>query len=211
MKAIGISQFMEKNFETYEFDGRWLEVMGEPERNFSMLIFGHPKNGKTEFCIQLAKYISRFARVYYNSVEQGISKTLQDALKRNAMHEVAGRVVFGDKESYEEMIERLKQRNSPQIVIVDSRDYANLTARQWFHLVETFPRKSFILVCWESAGKPASAYAKTICYKVDIIAHVRDFKAHIRSRFGSSREPFVIWDKKPAVGDQLKLDMGGAK
>lgn len=204
MRAIGINDFLDRNFTSFPFEGKFAASLGEPEVNFSALIFGHPKNGKTEFCIQLAKYMSQFSRVYFNSVEQGISKTLQDALKRNNMTDVNGRVVFGNKESYSEMIERLKKKNSPMIVFLDSRDYMNLTAKQWFNLTETFPRKCFLLVSWESAGKPASKYAKDIAFKVDIIIHVKNFVAYPRSRFGGN-EKYIIWDRQPAAGQQLKL------
>lgn len=204
MRAIGITDFLNKNFNVYPFKDKFFNAFGEPETNFSALIYGHPKNGKTEFCIQLAKYMSQFARVYYNSFEQGISKSLQDALVRNNMEEVTGRVIFGNKETYTEMTERLSKRNSPMICFIDSRDYMNLTASQWFRLIEKFPRKSFILISWESAGKPASKYARDISYRTDVIVHVRDFIAYPRSRFGGNQK-FVIWNRKPQVGEQLTL------
>ncbi|MFN7407985.1 MAG: hypothetical protein ACK5SL_15770, partial [Cyclobacteriaceae bacterium] len=78
-------------------------------------------------------------------------------------------------------------------------------AQQYIKLVTLFPRKSFIIICWEQAGKPAGKFAKDIEYMVDIVVHVHDFKAKCRSRFGGNQD-FVIWDKKPRVGDQLKLD-----
>lgn len=143
-RAIGISDFLAKEFNVYSFEDKFLNSFGEPETNFSALVYGHPKNGKTEFCIQLAKYMSQYTRVYYNSYEQGISKSLQDALKRNKMEDVSGKVIFGNKETYSEMIDRLSKKNSPMVCFIDSRDYMNLTAAQWFRLIEKFPRKAFI-------------------------------------------------------------------
>lgn len=204
-KAIGITDFMARKFDYYPFDGLWQAHLGLPEKNFSMIVFGHPGNGKTEYCIQLAKYMAQFTRVYFNSFEQGISKTLQDSLVRNNMQEVTGRVIFA-KETVEEMIVRLKGKASPMVVIIDSRDYINLTTEQYKRLIKLFPRKSFIIVCWESAGKPKSQYAKDIEYMVDIKVHVRGFKAHSRSRYGGN-EPHIIWDRQPKVGEQLPLNV----
>lgn len=206
MRAIGITDFLARNFDTYPFAGPWRDTLGEPEKNFRAIIYGRPGQGKTEFAIQLAKYLAQWTRVYYNSFEQGISKTLQDALIRNQMQEVAGRVVFGDKESVEEMHERLSIKGSPMIVIIDSRDYLNLTGQQYCDLVEAFPRKTFIILCWESAGKPKGEHAKAIEFMVDIKIHVRDFIAYPRSRFGGNNK-FIIWDRKPNNGSQFKLNI----
>jgi hypothetical protein len=203
-KSIGIRQFLDKKFITYPFDGEWAATFGEPERNMRAIIYGRPGQGKTEFCIKLAKYMAQFTKVYYNSYEQGISKTLQDALIRNSMEDVNGRVVFGDQESYVEMTERLSGKNSPMVCIIDSRDYINLTAEQFKRLIDRFPRKCFIIVCWESGGKPRGEYAKQIEFMCDVKIRVSDFIAYPRSRFGGN-ENFHIWKRRPAQGTQLML------
>jgi hypothetical protein len=204
MRTIGITQFLERKFDTYPLDGAWGNALGEVEKNFKMILFGKPGNGKTEFAIQMARYFARFTKVYYNSFEQGISKTLQDALRRNNMQDVVGKVIFGDKETFEEMMQRLGGKNAPQIVIIDSRDYLNLTGAQYKTLTEAHPRKAFVIICWESAGKPKGEHAKAIEYMCDIKCYVRNFIMEPRSRYGGN-EKFVIWDRKQGSGSQLKL------
>ena len=199
MRAIGISDFMSRTFVTYAFDGVWAATFGEPERNMKAIIWGNPGNGKTEFCIKLAKYMASFTKVYYNSFEQGICKTLQDALRRNDMMEVAGKVIFGDQETFEEMLERLSGKNAPQVVIIDSRDYLNLTTAQFKTLIDKHPRKTFIIVCWESGGKPRGEYAKQIAYMCDVKIRVSNFVAYPASRFGGNQK-FTIWNRKPHAG-----------
>lgn len=194
MGVFGINEFMRKEYKTYSFTGEWLASFGEPEKNFRALIYGEPGNGKTEFCIKLAKYLAGFTKVYYNSYEQGFSKSLQDALKRNKMHEVNGKVIFADGESLEDMTARLGKRNSPSVAIIDSRDYMDLTNKQLQRLIDLFPHKSFIVICWETAKKPSGAYAKKMLFMVDVKIRVKDFKAQFRSRFGGN-EDFIIWDK----------------
>jgi hypothetical protein len=201
MRGISITDFLERTFDTLPFDGAWLDTFGEPERNFRMIVYGKPGNGKTEFCIQFAKYLSRFKKVYYNSFEQGISKTLQDALKRNKMHEVKGKIFFGDKEDFDMMMERLGGKNAPQIIFIDSRDYLGLTHQQYKLMVKAHPRKAFIIICWESCGKPKGEHAKAIEFMADIKVAVREFVAFPRSRFGGNQK-FVIWDRKIKNGQQ---------
>ena len=205
-RSIGITDFLSRTFVTYPFEGAFAATFGEPERNMKVIIWGDPGNGKTEFCIQLAKYLARFTKVYYNSFEQGICKTLQDALRRNAMEEVNGRAIFGDQETFEEMLERLSSKNSPQVVIIDSRDYINLTTAQFKVLIDRFPRKAFIIVCWQSGGKPRGEFAKQIAYMCDVKIQVSNFIAHPRSRFGGNKN-FVIWDKRPRAGEQTQLNL----
>lgn len=192
-RGIGINDFLARQFNVYPFTGKWYESFAEPEKNFRMLVYGKPGNGKTEFCIQLAKHLAQYTKVYYNSFEQGISKSLQDAVRRNALQDVSGRIIFGDKETHEEMKLRLSGRNSPGAVIVDSRDYLNMTTREYIELVELYPRKCFIIICWEANAKPKGEYAKAIEFMVDIKVHVRNFKAYPRCRFGGNK-PYVIWE-----------------
>lgn len=203
-RSIGVTEFMNRKFDTYEFDNEWLRSFGIPEKNFRMIVYGHSGNGKTEFCLKLAKYLAGFTKVYYNSFEQGISKTLQDAIIRNNMEEVKGKLIFGDKETFAEMVTRLSKRASPRVVFIDSRDYINLTNEQFKMLTKKFSRKAFVIICWESAGKPKGEYAKAIEFMCDIKVNVRAFNAYPRSRFGGN-EKFVIWDRKPAPGQQLRI------
>lgn len=210
MGSIGVTEFMNRKFVTYDFEGRWAETFGQPERNFKMIVYGHSGNGKTDFCIKLAKYLAGFTKVYYNSFEEGISKTLQDTLVRNEMLEVKGKLIFGDKETVDEMIERLKKRNSPQVVFIDSLDYINLTKEQYKKLIKLFPRKAFVVISWERGGKPKSQYAKDIEYMCDVKVRVNGFIAYPRCRFGGN-ERFVIWDRKPKTGDQLTLTYSKSK
>lgn len=204
-KAIGIKDFMERKFHTWPFEGEWQKHLGTPEKSFQAIIYGDPGNGKTDYAIKFIKYLASLgAKVYFNSFEEGISCTLQEAITRNNMMDVLGKVMFGNKEPLDEMIVRLKRKNSANIVVIDSRDYMNLTTEQYKKLVKAFPRKAFIIICWQSGGKPKGQYAKDIEYMCDIKIHVHHFKAHPRSRFGGN-ETYTIWNKKLAEGQQTLL------
>ncbi|MEO0337601.1 MAG: hypothetical protein AAF242_00160 [Bacteroidota bacterium] len=194
MKAIGINQLLNKKFVTYDFDGKWLESFGRPERNFKAVVYGESGNGKTDFCIKLAKYMTNFGKVYYNSFEEGISQTLQEAAIRNNLQDVVGKMIIGNKEGFDSVMKRMKSRNSPVICFLDSRDYMQLTERQYVKLTEANPKKAFVIICWSSNGKPRGEHAKKMLYMADIKIKVSDFKAYPRCRFGGNK-PFVIWNK----------------
>lgn len=191
-RALGVTEFLNKKFIEYEFEGEWHAALGNPERNFKGIIFGRPKNGKTEFCVRFAKYLTRFDRVLYNSFEQGHSKSLQDAFIRQGMAEVAGKIVVTHKETYAQMFARLKKKKSPRIVFIDSVQYVKFTVDEWVALITAFPKKCFICISHADGEEPKGGVAKAIQYDVDFSIQVKGFAAHCASRFGGG-ETIIIW------------------
>jgi KaiC/GvpD/RAD55 family RecA-like ATPase len=204
MRAIGITEFLGKTFEAYEFKNQWLESFGMPEKNFDMSITGESGGGKTEFSVQFTKMMAEFTKVDYFSFEQGISKSLQDAIKRNDMASLKGKVMFIGQVTFDDLILRLKRKGSAKIVIIDSQDYSDLTTAQYKILKKTFPKKSFVIISWSKGDKPKNQAAKDIEYMSCIKVLVKNFKAFPRSRFGGNK-PFIIWDKKDANPVQGQL------
>lgn len=193
-RALGVTEFLAKKFEELEFTGDWVLHMGKPESNFSMLIYGKSGNGKTEYSVMLAKYLTKFGKVYYNSFEQGHSKSLQDAWKRQKMHEVKGLIIVTHKETFEEMKARLSVRKSPKIVFIDSIQYIRLTVQQWHELKEMFPKKIFIMVSHAKGEEPDGYHAQKIEYDVDIKVLVKGYQAWTKSRYGGN-EPYMIYEE----------------
>lgn len=192
MRAIGVKAFMEKNFDTFAFEGEWLDSFGEPEKNFKMLLYGPSGEGKTELSVKFAKYMANFGKVYYFSFEQGISKTLQDAIIRNQMDEVSGKVIFLSGGSFEELMQYVKKSRA-KTIFIDSLDYMKLTVEQFKILIKTYPKKAFIIVAWAKNGTPKSQHAKDIEFMCDIKSLVDKFRIPMpTSRFGGNKE-FVIW------------------
>lgn len=203
-RTLGIKTILGKTYDSYPLEDKWLAALGPISKPFRWLIFGKPKNGKTSFTLQFCKAISKISKVYYNSMEEGDSKTMQQALINAKMDEVAdGRFMLGDRDSFQEMIEKLK-RNHCAVVVIDSRDYMKLTTDQYKKLTTMFPRKSFIIICWEQSGKPLGKYAKDIEFMVDMVTHVKNFEATTNGRFGAQLK-YKIWDRKPLEGEQLPL------
>lgn len=193
-RALGVTEFLSKKFVEFEFTDKWLKAMGKPETNFKVIIYGKPKNGKTEFCIQFAKYLTNFGKVLYNSFEQGHSKSLQDAFIRQNMTDVRGKIIVTHKEKYTEMFNRLKKKKSPNIVFIDSLQYIKLSIEQWKELIETFPKKVFVVISHASGDEPKGSSAEAIQYDVDISVQVKGFAAHCQGRFGGG-DSIIIWEE----------------
>lgn len=206
MRAIGITQFLEKSYDVYDIEGEWLDSFGQIEKNFKMSLTGESGHGKTELVVKLVKVLclKNRTKVDYFSYEQGHSKSLQDAIKRNNMEEVKGKVMFITGGLFEELMTRLKRKASARIVVIDSQDYSELSTKQFKILIKSFPRKAIIITSWANNDKPRNKAAKDIENMCDIKAHVSKYIAYPRSRYGGNK-PFVIWDKKDNTPVQQKL------
>lgn len=191
-RALGVTDFLNKKFDEFDFTGQWLEAMGKPEKNFKAIIFGRPKNGKTEFCIMFAKYLTAFGKVLYNSFEQGHSKSLQDAFRRQNMAEVKGKIIITHKERYEVMYRRLKIKKSPNIVFIDSVQHLRITKEQWIELISDFPKKVFIVISHGQGDEPKGEIADFIGFDVDIKVLVKGFCAYCQGRYGGG-DDIIFW------------------
>jgi hypothetical protein len=80
--------FANLRFKTIGLKGKWLEFIGDPSSNFTAMVFGKPKTGKSNLCIDFAGYLARnHGKVLYIAKEEGLDKTLQDKLNdKNVKH-----------------------------------------------------------------------------------------------------------------------------
>lgn len=190
-KSLGVADMSAKKFKTLSLPEEWKRSMGLPADNFSAIIYGMPGNGKTDFCMKLAKMLSKFGKVFYNSLEQGWSQSLKECIVRHRMIEVDGKVVFG-MDNYADLVNRLSKPKSPKFIIIDSRDYMGLTATQFKYLRGRFAKKSIIVVCHEKGAKPKGEDGAAIEFMCDIKIRVRLYIADVRSRYGGNEE-YVSW------------------
>ena len=200
-QAISNRNVAAARFQAAPFEGAWKACIGCPELHGSWLIWGNSDSGKTTFALMLAKYLSQWAKVAYDSLEQGVSLSLQKAWLRVGMPEAGSGVVLLDKEPIEQLRCRLNRRKSPGVVFIDS-----LTALPGFRrsdyvdLMRTYPTKLFVFLCHEKRSTPDPAVAETVRRLSDVKIHVDTFKAFPISRYqdddaGEGGEPFVIWEE----------------
>ncbi len=81
--------FSNLHFDTIGFKEKWLEFIGDPAPGFTAMVFGMPKTGKSNLCIDFAGYLARnHGKVLYVAKEEKLDKTLQDKLKdKQVAHE----------------------------------------------------------------------------------------------------------------------------
>ena len=146
-KTLNVKTFLTKKFDLLPLSGAWKESFGEPCKQFSMMIYGSSGNGKTELAMQLAKHLTNFGKVIYNSIEEGDSHTLQMTVARNNMDQVADKFQIITGENFTELSKRLKKQRSADFIIIDSVQYLNATKEEYFAFKKEFyPKKGIIYI-----------------------------------------------------------------
>ena len=198
-RAYSNANIRSARFKVADFGGAWRDSIGMPVLRGTWLIYGGSGSGKTSFCLQLAKYLSQFGRVLYNSLEQGLSPTMQSAWIAGGMEEAGRRIKLLDREGYDELFERLAKRQSPEIVIIDSINYLRgLRLSDYQLLSQRYRKKLFIIVAHEKGGEPKGALAQAIRYDADVKIRVEGYRAMVTSRYATAEvggQDYIIWDK----------------
>ncbi|MGQ1889158.1 hypothetical protein ACT29H_01825 [Thermophagus sp. OGC60D27] len=206
-RAVSVTQLYNYKPHVMPFTGKWKASFGEPERGGSWIIWGHSGNGKTRFALQLCKYLTKFGKVAYNSLEEGASRSMQIAFESERMHEVSRNIILLDQEPIDELIKRLKKHKSPHIIAIDSIQYSGLTYASYKALRAEFPRKLFILISHADGKHPSGRVAKQIRYDSFVKIWVEGYRAEVMSRYGGGKH-FIIWPEGAAEywGDQIYED-----
>lgn len=193
-RALNIQDIANYNPEVLDFKGEFLASFGKPELSGSWLIWGNSGNGKTRFALQLAKYFARFEKTAYNSLEEGLSLSMQQAVMSVGMSDVSRKFVFLDKEPVEDLSNRLKKPRSPKIVVIDSLQYTGLTYESYKQLIQAHRKKLFIFVSHADGKEPKGNTAKSIRYDASVKVRIEGYRAFPMSRYGGG-EPYTIWKK----------------
>lgn len=194
-RAYSVTNVIDAKFKTLEFTGKWKDAVGEPELTGSWFIYGPPKNGKTSFAMHLAKYLTNFKRVAYNSVEEGLSLTIQMAMQRVNMEEVGTRLILVEHEGVPELMKRLRKHKSPDIVIIDSVQFLELRFSDYKRIKAAFPNKLFIYISHVDGKQPEGQTARRIWRDSNVVFRVEGFKAFPVGRYGGG-EPLVVSQNK---------------
>lgn len=185
--------------KTMAFTGKWLESFGEPPVTGSWIIYGTSGSGKTGFALKLAKYLTRFDRVLYWTLEQGNSKTFQNAWKRDKMADCGTGIMVADEDASFEMIEKsMNQRKGRGILIIDSLtplkgQSFNIVAYERFR--KKMKGKLLIWVSHEKNGIPDTNVGDYIMKLADMKIRVEGFVAMTNTRAGHRMKDFVVWEK----------------
>ena len=199
MKTISLKALNKRKYKTFDFKGAWRDSLGCPEVGARCIIYGHSGAGKTDFAVQLTKYMSSFGRVLYFSKEQADKNSISLCFQRHELMDNK-KVSLAIDGSFDDLIAKLSKKNHYKTIVVDSIDYLQMTTEQYKQL-DKIKNKFIIFISWQEGRKPKSSAGKAIEYMVDIKIQVDSYVAFVRSRY-EGNAPFIIWEK--GAKDSLK-------
>lgn len=192
-RALSVNEVLRLQHESFEFDGEWLAAFDKPENRGVWFIWGNSGNGKSTFALKLAKYLTNFGKVAYNSLEEGKSKTIKKAFKRVGMEEVQGKLILIN-DNMEQLTQRLSRQRSPDIVFIDSLQYTGLNLKRYFELKQKFSHKLIVFTSHAKGKMPSTNVAERVMYDADLKIWVEGHKAISKGRYIGKTGEYVTWD-----------------
>lgn len=161
-KVMNSMDFANMQFNTIGLKGKWFNLIGDPSPNFSTMVFGKPKMGKSYLCIDFAGYLARnHGKVLYVAKEEGLDFTLQKKLNdKDVKHEnlfVAS--------------ELLNDLNPYQYIFLDSVNKLGLSAEDLTALRKRYPHKSFVFI-FQTTKDGNFRGANSFQHDVDVVIEV---------------------------------------
>jgi hypothetical protein len=149
--------------------------------------------------MQLGKYLCRFGRVAYNSLEEGASLNIRNAFVRENMMEVNRRFMLLDCEPMEQLSIRLKRQKSPDFVIIDSFQYTGMTFQQYVKLKEKHRNKMLIFISHSTGNLPKGKAAQSVMFDVMQKIFINGYRAFSKGRFNGPKGTIDIWPERAAI------------
>lgn len=175
--VVSSMDFANVKFDTLGFKGKWRQLIGDPSGNFTAMVFGKPKMGKSYLCIDFAGYLARnHGKVLYVAKEEGLDYTLQEKLNE-ARHPnlfLTGELP-GDLTAYD-------------FIFMDSVNRLGLSPEHLRELKERYPEKSFIYI-FQSTKQGNFRGENSFQHDVDVVVEVPEKgKAVQMGRFNQGGE-----------------------
>ena len=199
-RAYTPTEVLAKKIKALPLEGEWERAFGCPNISDNWFIDGESASGKSTFVMRLGKMLTRFGKVAYLPLEEGLSLSLQRRLREARMEEVNGRFVLLPHDTVADLIVRLAKPRSPQFIIIDSVQYMGMTFRQIKkELIDRFPKKSFIFVSQNYGGKAKGKTANDLRYDAGVKVSTRGFRAYCSGRFvDDAAAYYTIWPEGAA-------------
>ncbi|GGG47276.1 ATP-binding protein [Epilithonimonas arachidiradicis] len=196
-KAWSSTDLLATKYDEINWDGEWFDNFDNPETRGVWSVSGRSGNGKTAFLLQLAKALTKAGlKVLYDSMEEGNSKTMQNAWKLHGMAD-CGRKLQLVQESIEEVDERLSKRQSADVVFFDSFQYTDLSWREFLAFKKKHHKKLLIFNMQMDGNKIMGKTADRVNFDADLKIWVEGFKAFSKGRYFGKfwQDGYTIWDE----------------
>ncbi len=170
--VIPLSKLKGLTFHNYEFNGSGFEeAIGNPEKDFKMIIYGESGNGKSTYAIEFANYLAvNHGKVLYNSSEEGIGLTLKRKLQKYDSENFN----VSDCKDFKSL-KKIVSKSEFQFIVIDSVNDMNISPKDLKELYSLNPDKAFILILQATKGGQYKGSTE-IAHDCDIIIKVEQYQ-----------------------------------
>ena len=198
-KLLTVANIQNQTVQRLQWMGKWLEAFGRPQDRGVWFVWGGSGSGKSTFVMMLAKAMAELQfKTYYNLLEEETDDTdYIDRTELLQMKEVESNF-YTQSYNYKELMEYLKKRNPPKVVVVDSIVYLTKDWEDYLALKRLCIKKGIILIIVGHAeGKnPRSEFEKSIRFDAKMKIFVDGFLAVCQGRtIGSNGGRFIVYQK----------------
>ena len=164
---LSSSDLMNFTYPVYQFDGLFKQLIGNPQANFVIQIWGMPGQGKSTFAMQLSRYLARVhGSVLFVSSEEYPSYTLMEKIKL-----VGGATAGWD---FSKDLSELTAKH--KFLVIDSVNHLGWTLEQLKTLKQRRPDLGVVLVMQSTKGGQYKG-GQDWGHEADTIVKVEDGKA----------------------------------
>jgi nucleoside-triphosphatase THEP1 len=196
-RALTLQNIADSKVSRFSFTGDWFDAFGNPQSTGIWFIYGESGSGKTTFVLELIKYLAGHVNsVFFESLEEGeLSAALKDNIVRLGMSKLKNVLVI--EETLEEMKERLEQRKSPDVFVIDSVEHSEFkTVDQILELKRKYKKKLFVFVGQASGDRPRTTLGESILFIANQKIKVEGYKALSRGRSSGVKKYFTVWEEE---------------
>lgn len=179
-----------QNIPSYEFTDPYSNFIGHPTQNFSAIIYGLPKSGKSNFSIQFSSYLAKhFGKVLYFASEEGLqSRTLIDKIKYNLAE---NKEIFFSGATELEQIKKDVKSDDYKFIFLDSINRSKITPEQLEELKSENKDKAFISILQSTKGGDFKGNQE-FAHNCDVVINIADGIASQVGRFNGASQMNVF-------------------
>lgn len=193
--SIAATDLMKTDFAPgLRFKGEWADFLGEPERNFYMIISSPPGHGKTTFCLRFANYLAdNFGRVIFfeNEMNQSRTKRIFEFIGEK----VSPRLELNFNADNPAAIERILRTGRYDFAFFDSIQMSNLDEKElWKMKKEIFPQMGIVAISFANGkGGIRGSIVKQHQGDISVIFQKPGIATTIKNRFGEVGREFEVF------------------
>lgn len=101
-----------------------------------------------------------------------------------------------DNEPIDELSARLKKQKAPDMVVIDSFQYAQMNYKQYILFKEEHRNKLIIFISHADGTLPNGRSARSVMYDASLKVYVEGFRAFNKGRSKGPTMQFDIWPEK---------------